>query len=441
MTTFLLRTDSVHSLDENGAFVLDWWPGNHRSTVHEAGNYREYVAASPIAIDFLGLAVAVYCADKIARREDSKDGFTRNLHLSIPVSDVGRFDNASDSLLKALSFLTGDRWSLEFRRCVPRPRAKKPKVTADAVCLFSGGLDSLVGATDLLAEGASLVLLGHHEGGVIARKQTELANGLAKRYGESKVCLRQMLLTPAKPRKGQARPLPTEREETTRSRSLLFIAAGIVLAESIGNDLPLYMPENGFIGINVPLVPARRGALSTRTTHPYFLKTLGEALSQLDLDGSPIRNPYRLRTKGEMVRGTGDSTLLKELAPHSVSCAHPTAGRWRHQSPGNCGYCWPCLIRRASMHKTGWDTSDGYAVDALNDATLLEPRAERGASLRAMLAHLAAPPDRYAVLRNGPIPDGEASQFSAVYRRGCNELREWLDASAGSAVRELAEGA
>jgi hypothetical protein len=93
------------------------------------------------------------------------------------------------------------------------------------------------------------------------------------------------------------------------------------------------------------------------------------------------------------------------------------------------------------MHKAGWDTPDGYAVDALNDTTLLEPRADRGASLNAMLAHLATPPDRYAVLRNGPIPDGEASKFNEVYQQGCDELREWLDASARPAVREFAQGA
>jgi 7-cyano-7-deazaguanine synthase in queuosine biosynthesis len=442
VTTFRLRTDRFQSLDGDETLVLDWWPSNHhRSTVHEAGTYRQSVTASPLAIDFLGLAVATYCADKVALRADAADGFTRDLTLSIPVSDGERFEAARESLIEALNFLTGDRWTLEFRRCVAPPRGKKPKISADGVCLFSGGLDSLIGAIDLLAEGASLVLLGHHEGGLITHTQTELARELAQRYGATKVCLRQLLLTPARPKPGQARPLPKAREETTRSRSLLFIAAGIAIAESIGKDIPLYMPENGFIGINVPLVPARRGALSTRTTHPYFLKTLGQALALLGIDGNQIQNPYRLQTKGEMVCGTGDLTLLKQLATSSVSCAHPSAGRWQKQSPGNCGCCWPCLIRRASMQKAGWDRPTDYADDALNDAELLEHGAKRGASLRAMLTHLAAPPDRYAVLRNGSIPDGEASKFSAVYHRGCDELREWLDASAGSAVRELAEGA
>lgn len=437
MKAFQLRTDRSQRLDTDaGLYALDWWPGDQRSTVHSTGNFLQAISPSPAARDLLGLAVAVYCADKVALRADTPDGFTRDLELRVPVSDPERFVAAEEPLTQALRFLTGDHWTLRFRPSSGRTRKKTAGTLADAVCLFSGGLDSLTGAIDLLAQGMSLVLLGHHEGGLITHVQTDLARAITNRYGKTHVRLRQLFLTPSVPHAGQARPLPGEREDTTRSRSLLFIAAGLALADSLGNQTPLYIPENGFIGLNVPLVPARRGALSTRTTHPHFLATLGEALTALQLDADAIKNPYRLHTKGEMLAATQDTALLAEFAPRSMSCAHPTAGRWRKKPPGNCGYCWPCLIRRASMHHAGWDRSDQYAWDALTDDTLLDPGTQTGASLRAALASLSGPDDRYAVLRNGPIPDGEAPDFDALYRRGCEELRTWLRSGGGPSLRK-----
>ncbi len=44
-------------------------------------------------------------------------------------------------------------------------------------------------------------------------------------------------------------------EETLRSRSFVFIALGLYGAQAAGLQTPLYMFENGFIALNVPLTP------------------------------------------------------------------------------------------------------------------------------------------------------------------------------------------
>lgn len=437
-SVFQLRTDRMQALDSDpGLLALDWWRGDQRSTVHATGTFLQKLAPSAVASDLLTLATGVYCADKLVLRSDAPDGFTREIELRVPVSDARLFDTARSALQGALRFLTGDKWTLRFRRVVPPARRRIDSMDADAVCLFSGGLDSLSGAIDLLSDGASLLLLGHHEGGITSHKQVELARRIGEHHGESRACLYQLFLTPASHHAGQATPLPQQREETTRGRSLLFIAAAIALADTVGPFTPVYIPENGFIGINVPLVPARTGALSTRTTHPYFLAQLTEVLGLLGLDAHRLENPYRLETKGEVLAGSHDPTLLGVLASESLSCAHPTAGRWIKLAPGNCGYCWPCLIRRASMHHAGWDQPDGYAWDALNDPSLLDGANERGASLRAMLASLTAPADRYAVLRNGSIPNREAAAFDATYRRGRQELVAWVRATGPPLLHDL----
>ena len=55
-------------------------------------------------------------------------------------------------------------------------------------------------------------------------------------------------------------------------------------------------------------------SLSTRTTHPYFLWRLGQALPTLGIH-HPLRNPYHLQTKGEMLNGSRNRRLLQRIAP------------------------------------------------------------------------------------------------------------------------------
>ena len=374
--------------------------------------------------------------------QDTPDGFTREFELAVPVGESELFADAREGLESALRYLTGDTWSLRFRRVVASPRRQQlTPCEASGVALFSGGLDSLAGAMALLSAGENLVLLGHHESGPIARLQVELAVCLRARHGEARVGLRQILLGPAKRNARQARPLPSGRENTTRARSFLFIAAALALADTLNPRLPVYMPENGFIGINVPLVAARRGALSTRTTHPLFIAKVRNVLDRLGLGDHALVNPFRLRTKGEMLASSPDRPLLADLALRSISCAHPTAGRWRKEPFANCGTCWPCLIRRASMYRVGWDSSAGYGLDALRERDLLRRNNAKGASLRAMVASLGEPADPYAVLRNGSIPNGEAKAFDDLYRRGRGELIEWVRAGGSTALQRLVAGA
>ena len=60
-----------------------------------------------------------------------------------------------------------------------------------------------------------------------------------------------------------------QRETSTRGRSLAFYAFAVLAASRVpGQNVEIFVPENGFICINPPLVPGRMGSLSTKTTHP-----------------------------------------------------------------------------------------------------------------------------------------------------------------------------
>ncbi|MBB5891871.1 Qat anti-phage system QueC-like protein QatC [Kutzneria kofuensis] len=453
MTTYLVRTDLTTSVTEpDDVRLLDWAPARTAATIQTGDTGPEFFAGwrpPRPAADLLLLGAAVYCADKTTRRRATLDSWTRELNLRLPVEDDAAWQSAGFDA--ALRFLTGDHWQISPYKFDRHPLAHVAGVPTadrsigldvDGVCLFSGGLDSLCGVIDLLEEDPHrrLCLLSHHEGGQASTAQQLLLDELNEQYGAERIISRRLYLRPAPANSHQARALPKPRENTTRSRSLLFLTAALAIAAAEGTETPVYVPENGFIGINVPLTRSRVGSASTRTTHPHFMNELGAAATAIGVP-NPILNPYRLRTKGEILAESRNTELLRRLAPLSVSCSHPETARYVGRKQGNCGYCFPCLIRRASLAHVGWD-HDEYAYDVFDEhdiTILLNRRSRRGADLRAVIAGAFADrPDR-DVLRNGPLPQGERAAFTGVWRRGLAELRTWLANGARGALTELME--
>jgi 7-cyano-7-deazaguanine synthase in queuosine biosynthesis len=442
MTSYVVRTDLRLPLPADSSVrVLDWAPASHASTIHVSANGGDFFGGwrpEPAALDLLVLAAAVYCVDKTALRSDAPDLWTRELAVEVPVRAPQRW--RSSGVVEALRFLSGDRWSFHFDASehdpldgVPGvPDEPTPAADATTVSLFSGGLDSLIGVIDFLERhpDEALLLVSHTEGGQTSPAQDRLLAALRAHYGVDRLPWRRIFVRPAPEDARQARALPAAKENSTRSRSALFLSAAAALASSIGPNVPVLIPENGFIGINVPLTRARSGSYSTRTTHPHFLAQLGSAWRAVGVT-NPICNPYRLMTKGEMLQQSANASLLETLAPQSVSCSHPEAARWVGKPQGNCGYCFPCLIRRASMASVGWDDSGHYSWDALTGVDLLDRDTDRNRDLRAVLnGAWENRPDR-DVLRNGPIPNGEHAQFIRVWREGLAELRAWLAGASG----------
>lgn len=422
MMRFQLRTRGDQAALPAPTVLLDWM-GNG-PTIQQRQNLTTHLDPPATAVDFLRFAGAVFCIDKLAPRLGT---WTRTLSLDLSARDVDRWAATAPLLADTLSFLSGDKWDVAVRpSSEPAVEPSPPPAAVDGVCLFSGGLDSFAGAVDLLARGQRVCLVAHYEGGQAPKTQEHLARVLRRTFGRDRVVFRHIFLRPAPPSNLQARRLPEARESSTRTRSILFLAAGLVVAAGYGPDVPLVIPENGFIGINVPLTRARTGSLSTRTTHPYFMEQLMRCVSELGLT-NPVTNPYRTATKGEMLAGSADRDTLFTYARATLSCAHPEAPRYAKREQGNCGYCFPCLIRRASMHHVGLDGPDDYAFDVLNEPDEMEQ--DRGADLRALVRSLNRPAAPLDVLRNGPVAPDEFDAFAGVYARGRAEILDWLRAA------------
>ncbi len=437
MRSYLVRTDATAPADTSGVTVLDWGPGSPSASIECGLDFFAGWRPTRSAADLFLLAAGAYCVDKLSPRHEAPDAWTRDLRLAVPVEAPDRF--GAGLFDRALSFLTGDTWHVSPYESAVDPLAALPVlapallpfVDVDGVSLFSGGLDSLCGVIDLLEADPALRLglVGHYDGGKASSKQTVLHQRLADVYGAHRVVMRRLWLRPAAHDPRQQHPSPPPVETTTRSRSLLFLAAALALASSISPQAPVYLPENGYIALNVPLTRARTGSASTRTTHPHFLALLREAARGADIP-NPLLNPCSLKTKGEMLRDSRNPGLLRELAPLTVSCSHPEAARMQERPQGNCGYCFPCLIRRASLAVPGWDDEE-YAWDALTDSGLIDENdLQRGADLRAVLNGAFGERPDSDLLRNAPLPAGSHADHLAVWRRGNEELRSWLRAGA-----------
>jgi hypothetical protein len=386
-----------------------------------------------VGVDLLILAALVHAADtRVSRGGTSQDGWTRELRLVVPVSDPTRWSAAGVVLVRLLNFLTGDKWTVDVRsrparlaRFSPTQPARLIGPPYDDLALFSGGLDSLIGAIDALDGGRTPLLISHAGEGATSDAQNTLFEALKTKYRSRSVArLRLWMAYPDGFVRG------TTAENTTRGRSFLFFALGVFAGTGFAGPVTLKVPENGLIALNVPLDPLRLGSLSTRTTHPFYMARWNEMLSML---GIPVRveNPYWDQTKGEMARDCADGALLRELAASSLSCSSPTKGRWQGHGTQHCGYCLPCLIRRAAL-KAGFAPDPDTTVYTVDDLTAyaLDTRQSEGQQVRSFqyaIERLRARPQLAPILvhKPGPLSDESPARQSAlgeVYRRGLAEV-------------------
>ncbi len=400
---------------------------------------------SPIdgpALDLLLVASIVYTADKAVARNaqgDAEDRWTRQIRLTVPVQAPDLWRPVASEFSQCVSFLTGDLWSIHFEpagRALLQPKARqRPQPSeplfGEAVSLYSGGLDSYIGAIDWLDEHPEgrLCLASHYDGHISG-----------PHADQERTLNRLCTACPGRISHLQVRVgiRPAGLEKSLRSRSLLFFALGLHAAAALGAQCPLIVPENGPIAVNFPLTPTRRGSCSTRTTHPHFMELLRAVLPKVGLS-NPITNPYEFKTKGEMVAECRNADLLVQGVQETVSCAKAGHKRhWDNRTARACGRCVPCLFRRAAIHHGGLP-AEHYGIDVFAPhRAALPPNDDSLALFSFVRRNLTAAEVARALVCNGSLPFVSLHSYADVVKRMRDEVRAWLASEAPASVRALA---
>lgn len=374
-------------------------------------------------MDFLTIALAVTASDTFVRRADAEDGWTRRFTLQLPLHEPARWLPLKKDLERALHFLSGDMWDFEFQEGgypPPVPYRQRDRFQLvrlrglDCVCLFSGGLDSAIGAIDLLAQGRAPLLVSHAYKGDRAH-QEQIAKALKGRYSRFEINADPHLYA-------------GETDITMRTRSLNFLAfaavgACAVQAVSQQEMIDLYVPENGFISLNAPLTPRRIGTLSTRTTHPHFIESIQKIFDAANIH-CRILNPYQFKTKGQMATDCKNRLLLTDIVNSTVSCSH-----WK-RSNQQCGICVPCIIRRAALHAGEITEDTEYTFNAVADALKETDRRDDLLALRIAVAQKATRKIGPWIADSGPLPVPAFQDFQRVFLDGLDEVESFLNAEA-----------
>lgn len=375
----------------------------------------------PTAFDFLSLSLAVTAADTFVSRDDAADGWARNIELTVALADPKRWKSVLPLLTRALNFLSGDLWTLNVISGGEEPPTFRARAWhpidpngCDSACLFSGGLDSAIGVLDLRKQGRNPILVSHaytHD----ASRQEEILPQLGKSVVR--------FAAQASPRGW----LERGNDVQMRTRSFNFLAMGVLMASCLIRSgvkrRTLFVPENGLIALNPPLTPRRIGALSTRTTHPYYIYMIQQVLNAI---GIPIdlENPYAHLTKGQMMANCLQPARLAAIANRTVSC-----GKWKRRGE-QCGRCVPCLIRRAAFHGAGMVDGTHYQAEGRNLQHFLDHGNDPDDLMAMLLAsrqvHLMDF-DKW-VTSTGPMPLASVDRDGRVVavRRGMIEVERFL---------------
>lgn len=401
------------------------------------GWYRQFgcKCISTICEDLLIIALSAFAVDKRISRSLFEDAWTRQLTVNIPVLNLERWNAVKTKLEKMLTYLSGDVWSINFREADSANRYKDPHIRQvernsildriDGISLFSGGLDSFCGAHRFLKNGENTIFVGYKEYDCLKDVQEELITSLKKVYPETEAHLFRFTARANAPTFGE----DIASENTSRSRSFLFLAAALSIADLVGNNVPVYIPENGFIGLNLPMIYGRIGSCSTRTTHPSFLKMLNDILIDVGIHHRII-NPFAFTTKREMVREFCKEPEFTNNIYKTISCSHPRNNRWKGViEPQNCGYCYPCLIRQSSLLDVKVPNED-YRFHAVSYDYITRATPDTKSDLVDLLSAVSTAKkstDEQLISRirkTGKLSADECLNFLRVYKETVSDLVE-----------------
>lgn len=319
---------------------------------------------TPELSDLIDVCSAIYMADRLSPRALKNDvrpvdeRWRRYLEIIIPVRCMDRWNAPKvHALVEDLAYyMSDDSWTFRFvpRSADPRSAALQPPLFSGRsrlmshVTLHSGGLDSLFGIIESAMSGLSSdvlavsVVTNQRMADVLGRVLQELRPAVPVEI--EGVRLRIWIAGTNRER--------GNRESSQRTRGLLYLAAGVAVADLSGARA-LHLSENGPGALNLACTPDQAGSRATHAVHPKTLALFTTLATRVLERPVPIINTGLFHTKGELARilHTGD---FASAVQETVSC-----DRFPYLPVSKaCGTCSSCLYRRVALYAAGLDYLD-----------------------------------------------------------------------------------
>ena len=309
-------------------------------------------------LDLLEIASYVFAADRLISRGNKDQvefqSWSREIDFYFRVRDYDFWSQqkVKDVLAQVLEFMTGDaKYTFSFEPGHTTPPTNlfdSPNVYIDdesglEVTLFSGGLDSLCGAIELLESKASkVILVSHQSQSGTTKTQKALFKAIQAKY-PSRVKHYSFECTLRNIR---------AREETQRTRSFLYTSIAYAIATAYGKRC-LTVYENGITSLNLQRREDLMNARASRTTHPQTIWKMATLLSMIEEKNVKIKMPYLFLTKSDVIRKL--CLYFPELISSTVSCSRTfqVEGEASH-----CGRCFQCIDRRFAAQSANAEKHD-----------------------------------------------------------------------------------
>ena len=354
----------------------------HYQVNDEPGAKSLGAALEPLHADLVDVSVAVYMADRIARRSSNPDLWRREFVLRLPVRCPGQWRRLDvlEALGSYLTFLTQDKFEFEFFQRLGEGRASESQqflpFSADgaplSVGLFSGGLDSFVGTA------ASISANREQHFVCVSSSPNQRQEALQKKQlAALRDALMPLSLTGVRIQTIHKDSFEVKEEQSRRTRGFLFLSLGAASALAI-HCHRLHVFENGVGAMNLPYERVPSTVANSRAVHPRALLLFAKLVRLLTESDFMVDNPCVCQTKAEMCLHPSIQTLRRSVCDTFSCDGFPV----RHRQAPQCGVCTSCILRRLALFQAGIGDIDrsSYVFDLLSRTGTVNPSRLRGLS-------------------------------------------------------------
>jgi 7-cyano-7-deazaguanine synthase in queuosine biosynthesis len=310
--------------------------------------------------DLLDIASIIYLADIYIPRSKL---LSRDLVFLIPVRNKEIWLKNVRLLEIIVSFLTFNHARFYFTEKSGKEKADKINFSVEynekCVSLFSGGLDSFIGATQLLSEKRKPIFVSHYSSRPLKILQERLFQSLRQVYPD--LIHNGIQVSHVTKNIDDRYKLGKQPHQVLYQYARSFLFLSLATCVAIQNNIAeIFIYENGPVALNPTFSEA---LFNTRTAHPVFINYFKEFVHKVFGVDIKISNRFSLKTKGETL------DLLDHKWLHTInktnSCwSYSRVKAWAkgfgvNKFDGNhCGRCIPCIWRRSAFHHSGLEEYD-----------------------------------------------------------------------------------